>query len=89
MRGILPEQIRNRMDKLGFVTPEQIWVCESKPELFKKKIEKITKKHATIFNSNTVKIAYDIIDGRRRYSSLPWRIISFGTWMDQFNVQCQ
>ena len=25
MKGVLPEQIRNRTDKMGFVTPEDIW----------------------------------------------------------------
>jgi len=88
MRGILPDQIRNRMDKLGFVTPEQVWVCEFNPDLFKKKIQEIVLKHNKIFNSDTIKITDDIIDGRRKYSSLPWRIISFGVWMEQFNVQC-
>ncbi len=25
MKGILPEEIRNRVDKMGFVTPEEVW----------------------------------------------------------------
>jgi len=25
MKGVLPEEVRKRMDKMGFVTPEDIW----------------------------------------------------------------
>ena len=28
VKGILPESIRCRMDKMGFVTPEEIWMKE-------------------------------------------------------------
>ena len=35
MEGILPEPIRTRMDKKGFVTPEAIWLRERQPEAFR------------------------------------------------------
>ena len=31
MTGVLPEKIRNRTDKMGFVTPEEVWVREGRP----------------------------------------------------------
>lgn len=36
MKGILPEKVRMRMTKLGFVTPEEIWMRENN-EFFRKK----------------------------------------------------
>jgi len=89
LTGTLPDQIRDRTDKLGFVTPEQVWVCDMEPEQFKSRIKYIVEKYCNIFNQNAIQISSEIIDGKRKYSSLPWRIISFGTWMEKFNVQVQ
>ena len=30
--GVLPERVRTRMDKLGFVTPEEIWMRQEAPD---------------------------------------------------------
>jgi len=35
IRGIIPESIRGRIDKLGFVTPEEVWVREDDPAKFR------------------------------------------------------
>ena len=33
MRGILPENVRQRRDKMGFVTPEKVWLKAELGEL--------------------------------------------------------
>jgi asparagine synthase (glutamine-hydrolysing) len=89
MRKILPEKTRVRMDKMGFVTPERAWVCEHYPDLFKNKVKEVVEVHSRIFTNDTAKFVNNIIDGKYRFSNLPWRIINFGVWMKKFNVSCQ
>ncbi|MCZ7655579.1 MAG: asparagine synthase C-terminal domain-containing protein [Rhodocyclaceae bacterium] len=38
LRGVLPETIRVRMSKLGFVTPEEHWMREEAPEKFRQAV---------------------------------------------------
>ena len=37
MQGILPDKIVNRHDKLGFVSPEEVWIRENS-EIFRNEI---------------------------------------------------
>ncbi len=87
MKGILPEAIANRMDKMGFQTPEEVWMREEQPEMFKQKIREAIGCSKGFLNEKTIRIADEIIDGDRPFSYLPWRIISFGNWMKCFSVQ--
>ena len=88
MSGILPDVIRDRMDKLGFVTPEETWLRETAPDLFREKInEAIASSGGILRKTETNKMLEDIISGRLKFSFLPWRIISFGEWIKQFSVE--
>lgn len=87
LKGILPEKIRNRMSKLGFATPEEIWVKQNS-ELFKAKLIKALDFCPQIFNrSEVMAIFEDIIANKRSFDFWLWRIISFGTWYKLFKVQ--
>lgn len=87
MSGILPDVIRDRMDKLGFVTPEETWLRETAPDLFRKKMnEAISVSGGILRKSEANQMLEDMISGRLRFSFLPWRLISFGAWIKQFNV---
>lgn len=88
MSGILPDAIRDRTDKLGFVTPEETWLRESAPDLFRKKLnESIVACGGIVRKAEANKMLEDMISGRTRFSYLPWRLISFGEWMKQFSVE--
>ena len=52
MRGILPESIRNRMDKLGFVTPEEVWLKERSPDQFRKALKEAVDSSGGVLNEN-------------------------------------
>ncbi|MEZ5918590.1 MAG: hypothetical protein R3D66_01270 [Alphaproteobacteria bacterium] len=39
MSGTIPNEIRDRVDKIGFATPEEIWIKDRAPDLFRTKIE--------------------------------------------------
>lgn len=90
MTGILPDSIRNRMDKLGFATPEEIWIRERSPQLFKNKLKNAIDQCGGILKpTESMKLLDRIIDGAAPYSSLPWRMINFGEWLSTFSVEIE
>lgn len=88
MRGALPEEIRTRVDKLGFVTPEETWVRERMPDAFRNKIEQTLEVAAGCFNSEAVRLEFEhILGGNKRFSFWPWRVVNFGEWVQRFGVR--
>ena len=87
MNGILPEEIRKRIDKLGFVTPEEVWLRQQAPNSFRKVLGTAVEQSRGVLRSAAVIELEDVIAGRKAFSFLPWRMISFGAWMDLFGVK--
>lgn len=86
MRGILPEAIRGRIDKMGFVTPEEVWVREHDPAGFRRELEKAVEQSAGVINPNALAKLDRIVAGEEAFSFFAWRLICFGKWMDRFSV---
>ena len=40
LQGVLPDRIRTRMDKMGFVTPEEVWIREEAPARFRNELRR-------------------------------------------------
>lgn len=87
MIGRLPERIRLRMDKLGFATPEEVWVREQAPERFRLAMREAVAVSEGILDERACRMLDQMIDGRRPFSALPWRLISFGAWLETFKVR--
>ena len=87
MKGILPEKIRTRRDKLGFATPEEIWVQKENPDLFRKLVRESIEASEGIFNKETMNVAESIISGKAPFTFQVWRLIVFGRWMRQFSMK--
>ncbi len=85
MKNILPEKIRMRMDKIGFATPEEVWM-RNNSTMFRTKAREAVEKSCGVLNDHAISKINDIIDGKKPFSSIPWRIISFGYWIDEFDV---
>lgn len=78
MRGIVPEQILNRRDKVGFETPEKdfivansdvlrVWLSESLDLPF-------------LNGEKLIKEFDDVVAGRARFTSQVWRWVNFYRW---------
>jgi asparagine synthase (glutamine-hydrolysing) len=87
MRGTLPESVRQRRDKLGFVTPEEVWVREEQPEQFHQFVARAIEQSHGLLNSSALTMTDKIISGQYPFSFLPWRFISFGAWVEAFRVK--
>jgi asparagine synthase (glutamine-hydrolysing) len=86
MKGILPEPVRSRQDKMGFLTPEEVWLRRGAPEQFRAATrEAVSHSHGVLlpFAQDTLE---RVIRGDEPFSFKPWRRISFGAWMKVFNV---
>ncbi|WP_043702500.1 asparagine synthase (glutamine-hydrolyzing) [Tepidimonas taiwanensis] len=87
LRGVLPEAIRMRMSKLGFATPEEHWIRVEAPERFRKALKTAVDQSHGILHPRALSYLEDVITGQRVFSFLPWRMISFGAWMDCYGVK--
>lgn len=86
MKGILPEPVRQRVDKLGFATPEEVWIRHN-PRLFQEKLLEAVDHSKGILRAESLDVFKDILDGKQPFSFIIWRMISFGAWMNTFAVQ--
>lgn len=87
MDGILPEVVKERRDKLGFATPEQIWFRGPLRGLMTDGIEASLARYPDLMNADGVRaLAADMLDGRRPVDFALWRIVNLGMWGDRFNV---
>lgn len=86
MKGILPNKIYSRFDKMGFVTPEEVWVRSGYLDEFKRMMELAIERSQGILLPKALDHLNAVIEGRERFSQWIWRIIIFGEWLDRFNV---
>ena len=85
IRGIIPESIRCRRDKMGFVTPEEVWMKEElRP--FVLELLSSEKFHARPYwDADAVIHNYlSFLEGRSAYSPEVWRIVCAELWLRKF-----
>jgi asparagine synthase (glutamine-hydrolysing) len=87
LKGILPEKVRNRKDKKGFVTPEQRWFMNDFSTDFLKLFdENISFAKGIINNIEARKYLVDMQKGLIPFDYSYWQIILFCIWMKKFEI---
>lgn len=87
-RNLLPDNILNRHDKMGFVTPEKVWLRQN-PEIFRRELENTIDVSSGLINRKIIDIFDAIISGRRDFDFTVWRFIAFGRWLKEFDVSVE
>lgn len=87
MRGIVPDAVLDRRDKMGFVTAESLWMCRDEPKLFRAAIAEAVEKFPNIFSTKLVDQFDQTLDGKRPFDHRYWRAISISSWAKAFNVE--
>ena len=86
IRGLVPDAVRCRMDKMGFVTPEEAWM---KDELRPRILDLFSSpEFATrpYWDAERVLGNYrEFLDGKSPYSTEFWRIACAELWLRQFD----
>lgn len=81
MHGTIPTDIENRKDKMGFVTPEEVWLKGEGKEWFLDAIDDTCNMFKHMIDEGLLKKhVQDIIEGREAFSFLPWRVAALGIW---------
>ena len=87
MKGILPEQIRKRRDKLGFATPEENWFRGVLRPAIEAAVEDTLNRYPGLLNpAGTRALVADYLDGRRPMDFTVWRIVNLGIWGRKFSL---
>lgn len=87
MRGVLPESVRLRRDKLGFATPEQAWFRGPLRGLIHEGVETTLRRYPDLLNAAGVRsLRDDMLDGAQPVDFKLWRIVSLGIWGERFGV---
>lgn len=85
IKKLVPEEIRNRMDKMGFVTPEELWMRFELKDYIIDIIYSTSFKNRPYWNSERVLEDYQkFVDGKTSYSPEIWRIICTELWLRKF-----
>lgn len=90
MKGILPEIVRQRKDKKGFITPEERWFKEDHFDDFVNLFKTNVKYSKGLIKEDEVLCYFsDVKSGKVPFSYSYWHIISFCIWMKIFNVEVE
>ncbi|MGV8017096.1 MAG: asparagine synthase (glutamine-hydrolyzing) [Ignavibacteria bacterium] len=86
MKGIVPDRILSRTDKIGFYIDEYSLMLESR-EFVKEKFEELEDKDG-IFNRKYLLDNTDkILEDRKSYDSKLWRSLNSVIWKNKFNIK--
>jgi asparagine synthase (glutamine-hydrolysing) len=84
---ILPQKILNRYDKMGFVTPEIVWLKE-KRQFFRKEFLEAAEKLYAFIDIDKAQAFFDSQSFEdSQMCSFIWRVICLGRWMTVFNLK--
>jgi asparagine synthase (glutamine-hydrolysing) len=83
MKGVLPEKIRNRQDKVGFATPQDEWF---RGREYQKMIQGILgsdsfRNRKIMDTTQAAKIYREYVDGKTGISNDIWKWISLERWL--------
>jgi len=87
MGDLLPREVSERRDKLGFATPEASWMRGPLRGLVEDGVERTLRVLPDLLDpAGTRRFASDMLDGRAPADFTLWRIVSLGLWAERFGV---
>lgn len=86
MAGIVPHNVLDRRDKMGFVTAEELWVRKLRPVQFSSALANAVEASKGIVTPRALEMGQAMIEGRVPYNNRFWRILNFGVWLSRFDV---
>ncbi len=86
MKNILPKKVLNRKDKMGFVTPEEVWMKEHAVQIQKDLLQAVEKSNGFI-NNNIVTKFNNVVQSKTKFNPQVWRVLSFAKWLEVFSVE--
>jgi len=78
MRGIIPGKVRKRVSKLGFATPENLWMNGCLQPLIKEAI--CSEELSPYLDKDKAYDFYKQVCSKKQQDSSPWRWVSYYLW---------
>lgn len=82
MKGILPEKVRCRKDKMGFVTPQDLWLKEIESDV--RKIVNSFSKRGYVKSEEIPKILDGYYNGNNSLGKIVWKAFCLEIWFRVF-----
>ncbi len=88
IRGLVPDAVRCRMDKMGFVTPEEVWMKDELAPHILALFSTPEFSRRPYWDAERVLGNYrEFLEGKSAYSTEFWRIACAELWLRQFEVE--
>lgn len=88
MQGIIPEKVRNRQDKMGFVTPGETWFTGPYAAEFRLRLNEACALLAGLVDARQIdNLFVPMMMHKKPFDWTLWRILNTGTWMRSFHIQ--
>jgi asparagine synthase (glutamine-hydrolysing) len=86
MRGIVPQAILERKDKIGFATPERDWLCKLDGWV-QTTLKSETAAGMPFLNIDVMRREWEaILAGRQRFDNRVWRWLNIIRWSHEFAI---
>ncbi|NYT20997.1 MAG: asparagine synthetase B, partial [Methanomicrobiales archaeon] len=85
VRGLVPDTIRCRKDKMGFITPEEVWMKTVLSPFIPELLASPRFASRPYWDADVVRREYeDYLAGKTIYSPEFWRIVCTELWLQEF-----
>ncbi len=86
MKDVLPQQVLNRKDKMGFVTPEEVWIKEHAATI-EQDLQKAIETSNGFINQHILDKFENVIANKEKFDFTTWRVLCFAKWVEVFKVK--
>jgi len=85
MRGMVPDAVLDRRDKIGFATPEKEWLKSITPWVEKALAD---AGEMPVFHADAIRATWqEVMAGRRPFDWQVWRWLNFIRWAKLFKIE--
>ena len=85
MKGILPEAVRTRKDKSGFIAPADVWFRTTNLPQIDAMLAESQLLEQTFFNKSALRTIRDEhVEGRQNHQMFLWQLINLDLWYQRF-----
>lgn len=86
MRGVVPDHILDRKDKMGFVTAEQSWLKGEAKAQFRKAIQESLDRFPGMLAERLLADFDAVTQDNKGFDHRYWRVINLGYWGRAYNI---
>lgn len=88
MRGLVPDVVLDRRDKMGFVTSEALWMTRDVPDRMRALLSESAEILGSVVEPQVLLGQHEqMCAGQRSYDHRIWRVIVAGRWIRRFGLR--